>query len=262
MAKAATSGFTSTTVTAFIVVALAAAGATDPVLAVFAVGWLCVYIGMWILFNGSNYDPFLLVDSFHAILSIYTFGGTIPFRTIGGTSGLTDESIMLLHISYHVVTVTVAAALFGPEKWFGEMGLMPKLYTAAAWLSITVDRSIRLLDPSLTFAALFTTKNAADLYNTPWHWCLYSLAGGGPRAATLPIVSYTAYCSIRNLYMYPTTMYPAVVDLLNSTDFADASSLARALFCVVPAFNFCIMGFVLTPRIAAAFRDAKALTVG
>ena len=105
------------------------------------------------------------------------------------------------------MTVTVVVAIFGPKKAFA--GTVMKLYFSASWLMLIADRCIRLADPAFSAAAHATALMAADLLTTPWHWCLYNLAGGAKSTLALPIVCYTAYCSCLAMYGYPVAAYPA-----------------------------------------------------
>ena len=123
-----------------------------------------------------------------------------------------------------------------------------------------VDRLVRYLDPAMEAAALATTMTAADLMVTPWHWCVYNVLGGAAHTNNLPIVAYTAYRSLRAMYLYPTMAGPATVAMLATPELQATSIGVRALLAWVPAFNFCIMWPVLLPRILAFYRHAKAVS--
>ena len=235
-----------------------ALGASELCLGLFFTGWALVLVGAWVLCEESQsaVDSLLAVDFLHACLALATLGGLTP---------LDDHGLMLLHISFHLANVCCVVVLHGAEKAFS--GLTMKLYFTAAWLAILADRMSRSLAPSLVaIAAGPTTLGAADLYTTPWHWCLYNLLGGSSgayRFASFPIVCYTAFCACRILPKYPYSKVPEIYQLLFSGSMAgplaEAPFVVRFLTALVPFFNLLIIGPILVPRIMQAYRHAKSL---
>ena len=166
---------------------------------------------------------------------------------------------MLLHASYHITLVTLAAMLIGPKKWFA--GLTPCLYTAASYVMVLSDRAIRTLDPSLSDVASQQMYDVADFLIMPWHWGVYNLLGGcsGGAIYAFPFGAYTFYGSIRAMYKYPLAIYPATLDLLGSPRVEKAAWGVRAILAAVPLFNTVILYPVVIPRALAASRHAVAL---
>jgi hypothetical protein len=237
---------------AILTALLAYAFSADLEIGLYATGWTCVILGFWLLFDGKHEDPLLLVDTAHSFLCMYTFGGA---------SGMSDHSIMLLHITYHVVLVTLCAALLSPAKWFA--GLTPCLYTFASFMAFFADRAIRSLDPTMMLTATQLTLHCADFYAMPWHWGVYNLLGGsdpkGGRVHALPFGLYTAYGSFKIMYMYPALLLPPRLDALQDVPLSAASGSVRGIYTAVLLANCVILYFVVIPRVLAALRHARAV---
>ena len=235
---------------ALLTALLAAAFAADFTFGMFAMGWAAVILGAWILFDGRHSDPLLLVDTAHTFLSMYTYGGS---------SGLEHQRITLLHASYHITLVTLAAMLIGPKKWFG--GLTPCLYTAASYVMVLEYEAVRRLDPSLSDVASQQMYDVADFLIMPWHWGVYNLLGGSAVGAlyAFPFGAYTFYGSVRAMCKYPFAIYPATLELLASPRVTKADPIVRAILAAVPHFNTVILYPVVIPRALAACRHAATL---
>ena len=227
---------------------LAAAFASEAALGIFMLGWTCIILGTWILFHGRYSDPLLLVDTANSILCMYTFGGWTK---------LDAHKVMLLHATFHVSIVTLAAMLIGPKKWFA--GTVPLLYTCASYAMMIADRSLRAIEPGLEDVVLRMSTDAADYLTTPWAWCVYSLMGGEKQMLAFPFVVFVAYKSILAMYFFPATIVPATIDLLGSAGVSDSALAAKAIIAGLPAMNVIVLYPVVWPRIIAAFKHGASI---
>jgi len=227
---------------------LALAFASEVALGIFLLGWSCIILGAWLLFAGRYSDPLLFVDTAHTALTMLTAAGSIA---------LPGHTRMLLHATYHVSIVTLAAMLLGPRKWFSTT--VPLLYTLAAYAMLVADRGVRVLDPSLSDVALDMSMEAVDYLCTPWAWCVYNLLGGGKRAVAWPFVAFVAYKSALAMYTYPMNVIPATYDLLNTSRIASTSLQVRLILGGLPALNVLVLYPVVWPRIMAALTHGRSL---
>ena len=234
---------------ALIALLLAAAYASEPMLGAHACAWTALIGGVsWLLRKLPKWDPYLLVDTAHAVLALYT---------LTGKAGLEEHTLLLLHMSYHVCLVTLIVAIEGRATAFSNHIFV--LYFAASWVMLLADRAIRAIDPAAEDAALKTTLTAADVLTTPWHWCLYNLVGCGDRLVMLPCIGYTAYCSARVLYTVIPAMRAAGTAVLATKAVSSAPPLVGWLVILVPAFNCIIAWPVLIPRIQAFFAHVRRM---
>ena len=97
--------------------------------------------------------------------------------------------------------------------------------------------------------------NAADAYTTPWHWCLYALAGQSDLA--YPVLAYNFYRGLMALYGYPVAFVPMVQSQLER--FAGADALTRLLLVFVPLFNYVAVWLVITPRLVRFYEHTTSL---
>jgi len=233
---------------AIVIVLLSMAFASEIALGIFCVGWSCVIVGIWMLFEGRYSDPLLLVDTAHTALTMITAAGSIA---------LDAHTRMLLHATYHVSMTTLAAMLLGPKKWFGMT--VPLLYTLAAYAMLLADRGVRYLDPSLEDLVLASTTGAADYLCTPWAWCAYALLGASKRTVAFPFAAFVAYKCVIAAFTVPAAMIPETIALLNSTRVLASSPYARLLLGGLPAVNVIVLYPVIWPRITAAINHGRDL---